>query len=248
MENKIEKKLVIYGDKSSQPVRSVLIFCEINKIPYKFVNINLSRGEQFTNEELKKVNPHGKVPAITYTNEKGETFNLAESCTILRFLSEIYNTDKKWYARNCLYRRALIDQYLDWHHLNPRFLFTSAIIKYVMGPKIIKLGGEFEKKVKSTPETLDQIPKILSYFDKILKTRKYIIDNEISIADLIFACEVYQTKILGFDLTQYQNLWTYLQNINNIPEVKAINGDFERMYESMKKRNLIIDPYAKAKF
>jgi glutathione S-transferase len=63
----------------------------------------------------------------TELNKEGEEkkFNLAESCTILRFLSDYYNVDEVWYPRNDKFRRALVDQWLDWHHLNSRFAFSN---------------------------------------------------------------------------------------------------------------------------
>jgi len=229
--------LKIYGDKISQPVRSVLLFCELNKIPYNFIPINILKGEQHTNEELQKVNPSKKMPAISYSDNTGKTFNLAESCSILRFLSEIYKVDEKWYPRNDIYRRSLIDQHMDWHHSNTRHIFSGAIVKKMMVPKMLKLGGEFAEKAKLFVDTSSQIPILLKKFDEIFSERKFIVDDQISIADLIFSCEVYQIKILGYDLTQYPNLWKYLCRINETPEAMKINDTLEKLDASLKKRN-----------
>lgn len=237
MQNNNHQTLKVYGDKISQPVRSVLIFCELNNIPYQFVPILLAKKEQYTNKEFLKVNPLGKMPAISYTDDSGKTFNLSESSTILRFLSEVYKVDEKWYPRNDIYRRSLIDQHMDWHHSNTRQIFSGAIVKKLMVPNMIKSGGELAEKAKLFVDTSSQIPVLLKKFDEIFKQRKFIVDDEISIADLIFSCEVYQIKILGYDLTQYSNLWKYLCRINETPEVKKINEDFEKLDARLKKRN-----------
>jgi len=237
MDKNSQSKLKIYGDKISQPVRSVLLFCELNKIKYEFIKISLAQGDQFTNSEFKKVNPQGKVPAISYIDSNGKTFELSESCTILRFLSDIYKVDNKWYPKDNIFRRSLIDQYLDWHHSNTRSIFTGAIFKKMMVPKLIKLGGEFAEKAKLIVDTSSQIPKMLVYFDKILQKRSYIVDDEISIGDLIFSCEVYQIKILGYDLTKYENLWKYLCKINESVEAKKVNDDLEKLDKKLKSRN-----------
>ncbi len=237
MQNSKEPTLKIYGDKVSQPVRSVLLFCELNKIKFNFIKISIAKNEHYTNEEFKKVNPLGKMPAISYTDNSGKTFNLAESCTILRFLCEVYKVDNKWYPRNDIYRRSLIDQYLDWHHANTRHMFVSVIVRKLMVPNMNKLGGEFAEKAKLYVDTSSEVLKLLKKFDAIFNERMFIVDDEISIADLIFACEVYQIIMIGYDLTQYPNLWKYLCRINEMPEAKKVNEDLERVVANIKKRN-----------
>ncbi len=243
MDNKaieINRKLKVYGDKLSQPVRSVLLFCELNNIPYEFINISLAKGEQYSNEEFKQISPLSKVPAISFYDPQNikfnKTFNLTESCTILRFLSEVYDVNKKWYPKDNIFRRSLIDQFLDWHHSNTRAVFTGAIFKRIMAPKMLQLGGEFAEKAKMLMDTSSQIPKLLDYFNNLLKIRKFIVDDEISIADLIFSCEVYQIIILGYDLTKYTTLWKYLEFINEMPGAKKINEALEKVVASLKKR------------
>lgn len=81
-----------------------------------------------------------------------------------------------------------------------------------------------------------KFPKLLEHFDSRLKEKKFIVDDQISIADLIFSCEVYQIKILGHDLTKYDNLWKYLCKINDMPEAKKINDELEKLNEKMKKK------------
>jgi glutathione S-transferase len=73
------------------------------------------------------------------------------------------------------------------------------------------------------PDTREMAPKILYFLDKIFQERKYIVDNEISVADLIIACETYQLILLDMDFSKYKYLNDYLQRINSIPEMKEIN-------------------------
>jgi len=226
----------------SQPVRSVLLFCDLNEIPYNYIKIDLSRGGQYTHEELKKANPNLKVPAISYSDMKVKNFCLYESCTILRFLADTYKVPEFWYNREDSFRRALIDQNLDWHHSNTRYVFYYAIIKQIMAPNMMKMGGELAERAKTLPDTIGQVPKILSHFDKLFKTQKFVVDNEMSIADMIYSQEIDQIRMLGFDLKKYENLWAYLERIKSTPEGKKVNETTEKLVKRANEKRKKMNP------
>ena len=212
-------KLTIYGDLMSQPTRAVLAFCKINKIPYDFENVNLSKSEQFS-ENFKNINPLSYVPAIRLIDSKQKEFKLCESHAIIRFLSEFFKVDEKWYSRQDLYRKALVEQYLDYHHLNTRFVFANKFFKTFFGPILEKKG----RKLKAWGYDVDErVPIILSHFDTLLGKQKYIVDDQISVADILFTCEANQLQLIKFDLSNYKNLTKYLNNINSIPEMIDVN-------------------------
>ena len=211
-------KLIIYGDMISQPVRAIILFCKLNKIPYEFEYINLSKGEQFS-EKFKKINPDSYVPAIKHIDSTNKEFTLCESHAILRYLCSYFKTDEKWYPRENLFRKALIDQYLDYHHMNTRFVFTNKFAKSFFGPIIEKVG----KKGKRGYDVEMRVPILLKYFDDLLGKQNYIADNVISIADLSFTCEINQFKLIEYDLSVYKNLAAYLKNMNEMPEMIEVN-------------------------
>lgn len=211
-------KLILYGDLLSQPTRSVYVFLKMNLIPFKFNLINFGKGEHMT-DNFRKINSFGKIPVIVYTKTNGETFTLAESCSILRFLSDVYEVDEKWYPRNDRYRRALIDQWLDWHHLNTRYAFLNftykTVFKRTLEPKGIKL--------QDNPDTTDIVPRVIKFLDSTLSSRKYIVDDNISIADLIIAAEANQLTLTDLDFSPYQCFKEYLERLNQLPEFKDAN-------------------------
>src|SRR4051812_24268692 len=106
--------LELYVDYMSQPSRAVLLFCRINNIPHQVRLTQLMKRDQLK-PEYSMVNPMRKVPAI-YDTEKD--FKLFESHAILRYLAAA-KTDGQWYPQN-LETRAIVDQFLDWHHTNLR--------------------------------------------------------------------------------------------------------------------------------
>ena len=210
-------KLTIFGDLLSQPTRAVIAFCKLTKISYDFQVVNLAKGEQFL-ENFKKINPHSYVPALRLIDNKQKEFNLCESHAIIRFLSVYFLVDEKWYPRQDIYRKALVDQYLDYHHLNTRFVFSNKFFKTFFGPLLEKKG----KKVKGY-NVDERIPIILSHFDSIFAKQKFIVDDKISVADILFICEANQLQLIKFDFSKYNNLTNYMNNINSIPEILEVN-------------------------
>ena len=69
-------------------------FCLMNKLPHTVKEVNVMMLEQY-NEEFKKVNPNGKVPAILDSG-----FNLYESHTILRYLATSKGCPDHWYPKD----------------------------------------------------------------------------------------------------------------------------------------------------
>ena len=113
--------LVIYGQSPSQPTRAVQWLCELKGIPYVNHKTNVTTPRSVRKEYIDTINPTGRVPAIKDNSNNG--FVLYESAAILIYLCD-KNGFNDFYpsAQYNLNRKALIDQYLHWHHENIRFL------------------------------------------------------------------------------------------------------------------------------
>jgi glutathione S-transferase len=228
--SKNKNNLTVYGDYLSQPFRAIICFCKLNKIPYDIKFINLGVGEHLT-EDYKKINPFGKIPAISLEQEN---FMMSESCSILRFLASYYKTNEKWYPNKDPFRRALIDQWLDWHHSNSRFAFSNFVFSKVFKPKLEEKGIKRE-----TYNTEQMIGKVLGFLDKILSKRNYVADDEISIADLVLVCEINQLYLLNYDFSQYKNVESYLKKINSLKEIQEVNNIFAEIARKIKLKHTI---------
>jgi len=223
-----ESKLTIYGDFLSQPFRAVISFCAVNKIENKVQFVNLFKREHLA-EDFKKINIYGKIPAIVLSTKEKE-FNLSESGAILRFLSDYFKVEEKWYPREDRFRRAEIDQWLDWHQSNTRLALSNYFFKNTFLKKLEAAG--IKRKVFETEE---MVQKVLQFLNKILKDKKYIVDNEISIADLIISSEINQLCLMNYDFSKVPNVQSYLERINRIPEIKDVNS---RAIKIAKKINI----------
>ena len=76
----------VYGHYASQPSRAVMWAMFNHNIPFKFVELDPTRGHTRTPEFLK-MNPAGGVPVLIESGSSGD-FVLSESAAILTYLGE----------------------------------------------------------------------------------------------------------------------------------------------------------------
>lgn len=219
-------KLYLYLDLMSQPARSVLGFCLLNKIDHEVVDVYISKGMNIS-EDYLKINPHGEIPTIKLVEDNGQEFILYESCAILRFLSHYFKTEEYWYNRSDLKRRALIDQYLDWHHSNTRANIAPYFFNNFALPKFLESGIKVQKR----PHDEKEMKVILKYLDERLKNSKYIVDDTISIADLMLYNELIELFPLNFDFSNYKNISNYIDKISEIEVLKKVNSVLKKVCE-----------------
>ena len=202
--------LKLYIDYASQPSRAVLIFCLINKIPHEVVETKIFSGDQRKPEFVDKLNPAKKIPAIM-----DDEFALFESHSILRYLANTKNVPSHWYPTKDARKAAIIDRYLDWHHLNIRIGAGSLIFSTIVAPAVgLKRLPNVDEIKKTLAGSLKTIENVFLSDDK-----KFIGPNdEISIADLSCSCEILQLLILEYDFSTHPRLHKWLKGLLGIKE------------------------------
>ncbi|XP_030356188.1 glutathione S-transferase theta-1-like [Strigops habroptila] len=181
--------LELYLDLLSQPCRAVYIFARSNNIPFEFKQVELFKGQQRT-EEFRKVNMLMKVPAL-----RDGSFTLAESVAILLYMVRKFKTPDHWYPSD-LQKRARVDEYLSWHHLNIREKGSKLFLTKVLLPLLTGQPPPPEK-VEGAIEDLNVVLK--QFEEKFLQDKPFIAGNEISLADLAALVELMQTVGAGYD-------------------------------------------------
>lgn len=119
-------KLEIYGIIGSQPTRAVMWLCRMKSLDYELIKVSPGWSRKRRKDFIEQINPTGRIPAMRDVSG----FTLYESAAIMTYLC----TKHKWsdlYPTRDLERRALIDQYLNWHHENIRKV-TFGHIVYLM--------------------------------------------------------------------------------------------------------------------
>ena len=178
--------LKIFLDPISQPCRAVMILLDINNIPFEPQLVQILKGEQHTNQNLRAANPNCQLPALV----EGD-FSLHESPAIMKYICNTREVGDNWYPKEPK-RRAKVDQYLDWHQGNIRISTAWFLSQYVAknpptDPEIVK--------------TKEKLLKSLTILDTVtLKSNTFIAGDVISIADLQLLCELTEFWIVGKNL------------------------------------------------
>lgn len=180
--------LKVYADRMSQPARAVLIFCKMNGIEYEEIKVDFIKRET-SSPEFLEINPMGQVPAIEHGS-----FKLFESHTILRYLSSAFpGVADHWYPAD-LEKRAMIDSVLDWHHLNLRLGTVTLVQSTALAPALGRQHNPFviAEAEKILCASLDKLQTVWLKGDS-----QFLLGNsQLSIADLILACEIMQLEVL----------------------------------------------------
>ena len=185
--------LKIFADLMSQPARAVTIFCRAADIKHELVNIRITAGDTKT-PEYTKMNPFQKVPVL-----KDGDFALTESVAMFRYLAREKNVADHWYPGDSR-AQARVDEYLEWQHLNTRFMCASYFQQRWLIPMMTKKFDE--KKVAAAEKAM---VTCLNDFERVWLgggAKQYVVGEKISVADILAVCELEQPSMAGYDVTR----------------------------------------------
>jgi glutathione S-transferase len=184
--------LTIYGSDLSGPAIKVRLTASILGIDYKWQVVNLREGEQ-KKEWFLKINPVGKIPAID-----DEGFHLFESNAICRYLcdkhaSALYPKDVK--------KRAVIEQWIDYATAHIGANFIPVVYNRLFAP----LRG-LPVNAKAITDGLEFLKQYFPLIEKQFSQHKYIVSDEISLADIVLLALLEPVEMAQFDLSTYPKL------------------------------------------
>ncbi len=196
----------------SPNVQKVLLFLEEAELNYKIKVVNVTKGEQYSDEFLL-VSANNRLPAIIDHTplDGGDPLSLFESGAILLYLSEKYG---KFIAPDTA-RRARTLQWLFWQVGG-------------LGP----IGGQLVHFRNYAPREIDyaitrfgvEHLRLLGVLDKVLADQPYLV-GDYSIADMACAPWLYAHDRRGqLDLDAFPNLARWYATVRNRPA-------FVRAYE-----------------
>ncbi len=121
----------LFGDRLSHPVRSIILFFRLNKIPFEEHQVTLLKVKkyiflkyfalnciEFQGENVNNPNlPFDKIPTLSFQTGSEQPFIVTESTSILRYCSQkLPQVPDSMYARNNLEDRIRIDEFFDFFH------------------------------------------------------------------------------------------------------------------------------------
>lgn len=171
----------VYGDKGSGNCQKVSITADFLQLPYKWVDIDITKGESRTQTYLRK-SPMGQVPMI----ELDDGRCLAQSNAIIRYLAQgtsLLPTDP--------FAQAKIDELLFWEQYSHEpYVATS---RYHM----VYLG---RTKDQREAWRVERGEKALDLMQQLIKGSMWFVGDSLSIADIALLAYTRLAHEGGFDL------------------------------------------------
>lgn len=189
----------------------VTILLELLKLDYYVRPIDIMNGE-CKQEWYLKFDPNGRIPSLTYVDEKGEITHINESAAILMFISDKFDKDYKYSfpAFSKEYYEMLEWVFFQMSGLGP-MKGQYHWFKY-FAPQ--KDDFAIERYYK---ETL----RLFSVLEERLERNKtgYLVGDHLSLADI---CSYpWINGKFKMDLEKYPRLSQWVDNISKIPEVQT---------------------------
>ncbi|XP_004343825.1 hypothetical protein CAOG_07101 [Capsaspora owczarzaki ATCC 30864] len=225
-----QSELVLYGDFLSQCVRRVAIFLRHNDIAYEYRAFDLLRRENRTSPTYVALNPNMTVPTLVDRSDAAKRavsadvpapgaeidippsaaeggFVLFESNTIIRHVATTRPLkDQALYPsiEQNPYRRAQIDQWLDWtiSALRPHvslLMRTAYFLPLINSTPIDSAAvATVSERVVLAIEALERHLAAKLTSANHTASALFLVGNKASIADLSALCEYSQLAIIGF--------------------------------------------------
>ncbi|CAI2168329.1 19615_t:CDS:2 [Funneliformis geosporum] len=215
--------ITLYTDAVPYGIKVSIVLEELG-IPYKVKEISIEKGEQ-KNPEFLKINPNGKVPAIT-----DHDFNVFESGAILIYICDNYDHKGKLLPKDPKSRSQVIQWLMlqlsehgpmqgEANYFNS---FSSENVPYA----IQRYTNETKRHFK--------------LLDDALEGKEYLVGNKYTLADIAYFSMVKFHQISGIKtLNDYPNLTAWLARIDAKPATKkgidVPNNSLREMVEKPEK-------------
>lgn len=195
----------LYYDPLSAPSRAVVSFLIDQGIAYDEEVVDLMAGDHFQ-PAYGKINPSQQVPALV-----DDGFHLTEGSAILKYLGEKYASPA--YPRD-LRQRARVNEALDWFNTN----FHTYFCHYMVYTSILPDYTSMNAVSRADLEHLGALRsrRYLEVLDRhMLKGRKFVCGDEISIADYLGAAFVTMGETINYDFTRYPNVIAWIARMKD---------------------------------
>ena len=181
--------LTVYGRKSSANVQKVRWICSEGNLEFKTEIVGGKYGG-LTSPEFISLNPNSTIPVL-----KDGDFILYESNSIIKYISDKFDILKSDNPK----KTALNNQWIDWSSsvfgLNCS-TYTAHNILLPLEQRNPTLVSDAKKRICSCFELLNTQSE---------KTN-YLLDNELSLADIPVGCWIHRCVVLGLEIAEFKSL------------------------------------------
>lgn len=207
-----KRRIEFYQMPESFPCRTVEMVSATIGVELNKHYLNLAKGDQFQ-EAFLKINPRGKVPYII-----DEDVRMGESRAIVAYLVDRYGEqDNTLYPRDPK-KRAQINELMD---LDLGTFYESVSRMY--RPCIFGLSR------KLNPEDEKNFLECFKYLNEIIKAsggKRFILGDELTLADICLASTLTFPYTFGYDLGTFSHIPGYFNRLQeSITKFHEINDE-----------------------
>jgi glutathione S-transferase len=204
----------LYMHPVSNTSRPVRLFIQENKIDCEEQVVDLFTGEHYK-EPYVSMNPNHMVPML----EDGD-LRLTESSAILKYLASKY--DLPSYPKD-LKKRAKVDEAMDWFNTQFYRDYAYGLAYPQMYPHHKRPTDEVQKGTIEWGK--EKAHEWFTILDKhwLGHGKKYLLGDEITIADYFGACLVTLGEVIRCDFAKYPNVCRWIDNMKKLESWNRVN-------------------------
>jgi GST-like protein len=191
--------------------KKVTILLEELGVPYRVVDTNIGRGDQFTDDFLR-ISPNNRMPALVDHAPKGggEPIAVFESGAIMMYIAE---KEGRFWPQDDVRAKYEVTQWVMWQMAN-------------QGPKTGE-RGHFARVPESAGDQsyanrrfADEVHRMYGVLNNRLYDRPYVAGDEYTIADMICLPWTVTWKLQGIDLDEFKYFKRWFEELNERPAVQ----------------------------
>ncbi len=167
---------LLYHYPYSQHARRVVSLLEEAGLEYQLNTIAMDKAE-FLSAEYSAINPNQQLPTLIDGDIK-----IHESNAILRYLCHKHKLTS-WYPSD-LQQRAAVEQWLDWNQCR----LSPSVVDIVLNKVFMAEHGDSAAIARGE----QAIPGLLSIIDNALANQNFLAGEQVTIADLSVASNIFQ--------------------------------------------------------
>lgn len=197
----------------------VIWLCEELDLPYEVVPVDFS-PEYRKSAEWRRLNPIGKVPAMTDLDAEGKPFTMIESGAMVHYVLERYGEGRLQPPTGSL-ESAL---FLQWSW------FAEASLARPLGDMVHHriLKPEPERIPAVVADGRERAEICLDAVEATLEGRDYLLGSRFSAADIMMGYSLALAQRLGLFDARYPNVVAYMGRLEGRPGFRIAFADAER--------------------
>jgi len=198
---------ILYSVAASPSCRTVLLTGKALDLEFEVKKVDLENKEQLT-PEYRELNPQHQVPTMVDGDLK-----IGESRAIASYLVDMYSKDDSLYPKDPA-KRAVVDRMLYFEMGTLSTAFQQAYRPVFFGGQST-ISEEHQKKLS----------EVFDILQSLMTPDPYLTGSNLTIADLSVLAAVSTIEAIGYELTPWPAVSTWLEKMRTLPYYKEANQD-----------------------